>query len=171
MPRRTKGRLLATSSVLSYVLATQGVPGMIASAFEAITDNTYVFLMLLDLVLLVIGLVLDLLPAIIIFGPIFAGIAQGYSIDPVHFGIIFCVNLLIGLNTPPVGSGLFLRATIGRVRLEDLIREVRPFILVEIVALLIITYVPYLPRPFHARRQLFSAVDRSTPRRRVHLLT
>lgn len=136
--------LLATSSVLSYVLATQGVPGMIADAFEAATDNKYVFLLLLNIVLLVIGLVLDLFPAIIIFGPIFAGIAQDYGIDPVHFGVIFCVNLLIGLNTPPVGSGLFLGSAIGKVKLEELIREVRPFILMEIVALLLITYVPFL---------------------------
>lgn len=136
--------LLATSSVLSYVLATQGVPAMIASAFQATTDNPYVFLLLLNIVLIVIGLVLDLFPAIIIFGPIFATIAQGYGIDPVHFGIIFCVNLLIGLNTPPVGSGLFLGAAIGKVRLEELIREVRPFILMELVALLLITYVPFL---------------------------
>ncbi|WP_412051244.1 MULTISPECIES: TRAP transporter large permease [unclassified Hoeflea] len=136
--------LLATSSVLSYILATQGVPTMIANSFQAVTDNKYVFLMLMNISLLMIGLVLDLFPAIIIFGPIFAGIAQSYGVDPVQFGVVFCVNLLIGLNTPPVGSGLFLGAAVGKVRLEDLIREVRPFILMEIVVLLILTYVPFL---------------------------
>ena len=136
--------LLATSSVLSYILATQGVPRLIADGFGALTDNRYVFLLLLNVALLLIGVVLDLFPAIIIFGPIFASISQSYGIDPVHFGVIFCVNLLLGLNTPPVGSGLFIGAAVGKVRLEDLIREVRPFIAMEIVVLLLITYVPVL---------------------------
>lgn len=136
--------LLATSSVLSYILATQGVPALIASGFDAVTDNKYVFLLLMNIALLLIGLVLDLFPAIIIFGPIFAAVAQKYGVDPTQFGIIFCVNLLIGLNTPPVGSGLFLGAAIGKVRIGDLVREVRPFILMEIVVLLVLTYVPAL---------------------------
>jgi tripartite ATP-independent transporter DctM subunit len=136
--------LLAASSVLSYILATQGVPKLIAGAFEATTDNKYVFLFLVNIALLMIGVVLDLFPAIIIFGPIFASIAQSYGVDPVHFGIIFCVNLLLGLNTPPVGSGLFLGAAVGKVRIEDLIREVRPFIIMEFIVVLIITYVPFL---------------------------
>ena len=98
----------------------------------------------MNIILLLIGIVLDLFPAIIIFGPIFATIAQGYGVDPVHFGVIFCVNLLLGLNTPPVGSGLFIGAAVGKVRLEELIREVRPFILMELLVVLIITYVPFL---------------------------
>lgn len=136
--------LLATSSVLSYVLATQGVPAMIADGFRAVTDNKIVFLLLMNIALLLIGLVLDLFPAIIIFGPIFAKIAISYGVDPVQFGVIFCVNLLIGLNTPPVGSGLFLGAAVGKVKLEELIREVRPFILMELIVLLLLTYVPFL---------------------------
>lgn len=136
--------LLATSSVLSYVLATQGVPAMIAAAFHSVTDNKLVFLILLNISLILIGLVLDLFPAIIIFGPIFSAVSQSYGVDPVHFAIIFCVNLLIGLNTPPVGSGLFLGAAIGKVRIEELMREVRPFILIQFVALIVITYVPFL---------------------------
>lgn len=136
--------LLATSSVLSYILATQGVPQMIAAGFEAVTDNKYVFLLLLNIILLLIGIVLDLFPAIIIFGPIFATISASYGVDPVHFGVIFCVNLLLGLNTPPVGSGLFIGAAVGKVKLEELIREVRPFIAMEFLVVLIITYVPFL---------------------------
>lgn len=136
--------LLATSSVLSYVLATQGVPAMIADGFRAVTDSKIVFLLLMNIALLLIGLVLDLFPAIIIFGPIFSKIAISYGVDPVQFGIVFCVNLLIGLNTPPVGSGLFLGAAVGKVKLEALIREVRPFIAMELIVLLLLTYVPFL---------------------------
>ncbi|MDV6227270.1 TRAP transporter large permease [Nitratireductor aquimarinus] len=136
--------LLATSSILSYVLTTQGVPRYLAEFFTSVTENKYVFLLLLNVMLLAIGTVLDLFPAIIIFGPIFAQIADGYGVDPVHFAVVFCVNLLLGLNTPPVGSGLFIGAAVGRVKLEDLIRQVRPFILMEVVVLLVLTYVPAL---------------------------
>lgn len=136
--------LLATSSILSYVLTTQGVPRYLAEFFTSVTENKYVFLLLLNVMLLAIGTVLDLFPAIIIFGPIFAQIADGYGVDPVHFAVVFCVNLLLGLNTPPVGSGLFIGAAVGRVKLEDLIRQVRPFILMELVVLLVLTYVPAL---------------------------
>lgn len=149
--------LLATSSILSYVLTTQGVPRYLAEFFNAVTDNKYVFLLLLNVILLAIGTVLDLFPAIIIFGPIFAQIADGYGVDPVHFAIVFCVNLLLGLNTPPVGSGLFIGAAVGRVRLESLIREVRPFILMEFVVLLVLTYVPALTTELPAALMSFFA--------------
>jgi tripartite ATP-independent transporter DctM subunit len=134
--------LLATSSLFSYVLATQGVPNKIAETIGYITDNPLVFLLLMNITLLLIGLVLDLFPAILIFGPIFAPIASQYGIDPLQFGIIFCVNLIIGMNTPPVGSGLFIGASIGKVRVEELVKEIFPFIMMQIVVLFLITYVP-----------------------------
>ena len=136
--------LLATSSLFSYVLSTQGVPADIAAAFQGLTDNPLVFLLILNITLLAIGLVIDLYPAILIFGPIFAPIAHSYGIDPIHFGVVFCVNLIVGMNTPPVGSGLFIGAAIGRVTIEELIREITPFILMQLVVLALITYVPIL---------------------------
>jgi tripartite ATP-independent transporter DctM subunit len=134
--------LLATSNIFSYVLATENVPTLIANSMHSFTDNPLVFLLLINIILLLIGLVVDLFPAIFIFGPVFAPVAMSYGIDPLHFGLVFCVNLLVGLNTPPVGSGLFIGAAIGNVKLEELIREVTPFILIEFVILFIITYVP-----------------------------
>lgn len=136
--------LLATSSLLSYVLSTQGVPLKIAELLQSITENPVVFLLIMNLALLLIGLVLDLFPAILIFGPIFAPIASQYGIDPLHFGVVFCVNLILGLNTPPVGSGLFVGASIGKIRVEELIREITPFILMQLVVLALITFVPFL---------------------------
>jgi tripartite ATP-independent transporter DctM subunit len=136
--------LLATSSLLSYVLTTQGVPSLVADFIKSITDNPYVFLLIVNIALLLIGLVVDLFPAILIFGPILAPIAALYNIDPLHFGIIFCVNLILGMNTPPVGSGLFIGSSIGHVPIEDLIREITPFIIMQGFVILIITYVPAL---------------------------
>ncbi len=134
--------LLATSNLFSYILATENVPALLAARMHDITANPYVFLIILNLLLIIIGCVVDLFPAILIFAPIFGPVAASYGIDPLHFGLVFCVNLLIGLNTPPVGSGLFIGAAIGNVPIETLIGEVIPFILVEFAVLLAITYIP-----------------------------
>lgn len=136
--------LLATSSLFSYVLSSQGIPADIARAFDGLTDSPLVFLLILNITLLLIGLVIDLYPAILIFGPIFAPIAQQYGIDPIHFGVLFCVNLIMGMNTPPVGSGLFIGSAIGRVSIEALVKEIMPFVLMQMVVLMLITYVPVL---------------------------
>lgn len=136
--------LLATSSLFSYVLSTQGVPLTISEFLHSLTENPYVFLLLLNISLLLIGLVIDLFPAILIFGPIFAPVAYQYGIDPLHFGVIFCVNLILGMNTPPVGSGLFIGASIGKVGIEELIKEISPFIVMQLIVLALITYLPFL---------------------------
>jgi tripartite ATP-independent transporter DctM subunit len=136
--------LLATSNVFSFVLATENVPQRMAEFMHFLTQNKYVFLLILNVMLLFIGCVVDLFPAILIFAPIFAPIAASYGIDPLQFGVIFCINLLIGLNTPPVGSGLFIGAAIGGVRMERVITEVIPFNIVQLVVLLALTYIPFV---------------------------
>ena len=142
--------LLATSNIFSHILVTENVPVYLADFMFSITKNKYVFLFILNCILFVIGCLIDLFPAILIFGPIFAPISAKYGIDPLHFGIIFCVNLLIGLNTPPVGSGLVVGAAIGGVTVDELIREVVPFLLIQVVAIILITYIPiislFIPR-------------------------
>jgi tripartite ATP-independent transporter DctM subunit len=135
--------LLATSTVFSYVLATENVPVRVGEFLQAITANKYVFLLIANIALLLIGCVIDTFPAILIFAPIFVPIANSYGIDPLHFGVVFCVNLLIGLNTPPVGTGLFIGSAIGKVSIEKLIREVLPFTAVQLVVLVLITYFPW----------------------------
>lgn len=134
--------LLATSNLFSYILVTENVPTHLADFMHALTQNKYVFLFILNCTLFVIGCLVDLFPAILIFGPIFAPISASYGIDPLHFGIIFCVNLLIGLNTPPVGSGLIIGAAIGGVSMEELIQEILPFLGIQLVVLFLVTYVP-----------------------------
>ena len=142
--------LLATSNIFSYVLVTENVPHYLAEFMHSLTQNKYVFLLILNITLLIIGCMVDLFPAILIFGPIFAPIAASYGIDPLHFGVIFCVNLLIGLNTPPVGSGLIIGAAIGGITVEQLIKEIWPFLIIQVVVLFLITYFPaitlYIPK-------------------------
>lgn len=136
--------LLAASSLFSYVLTSQGIPSIIAEFLVGLTDNPLLFLLIVNIVLLLVGLVMDLYPAILIFAPILAPIAHQYGIDPIHFGIIFCVNLILGMNTPPVGSGLFIGASVGKIKVEALIKEIIPFLIVELIVLMLITYVPVL---------------------------
>jgi len=142
--------LLATSNIFSHILVTENVPVYVADFMFSITKNKYVFLFILNCILFVIGCLVDLFPAILIFGPIFAPISARYGIDPLHFGVIFCVNLLIGLNTPPVGSGLVVGAAIGGVTVDELIKEIMPFLWIQVAAIFLITYIPmitlFIPR-------------------------
>jgi tripartite ATP-independent transporter DctM subunit len=142
--------LLATSNLFGFVLVTENVPNHLAGFLHSITQNKYVFLLILNILLLVIGCMVDLFPAILIFGPILAPISASYGIDPLHFGVIFCTNLLVGLNTPPVGSGLIIGAAIGGVSVESLVKEMLPFFLIQLLVLLAITYISafslFLPR-------------------------
>lgn len=136
--------LLATSNVFSYVLTIENIPTFLASTLQDFTSSPYVFIIILNITLLAIGCIIDLFPAIFIFAPIFAPIADAYGIDPLHFGVLFCVNLLVGLNTPPVGSGLFIGSAIGKVSMEKLISEIIPFIILQLFVVLLISYIPYI---------------------------
>ncbi len=135
---------LATSTVFGQVMAIEQVPIKISEFLLSITTNKYIFLFIINIVLIILGCVLDTFPAIIIFAPILAPVAASYRINPLHFGVVFCVNQLIGLNTPPIGTGLFIGAVVGRVNIEDLVKEVTPFTLIQFIVLMLITYIPVL---------------------------
>lgn len=134
---------LATSTTFAYVLSTENVPIKVGAFLQSVTANKYIFLLIVNVVLLIIGCFLDTFPAILIFAPILAPIAIQYGIHPLHFGVVFCVNQLIGLNTPPIGTGLFIGSVVGKVSMEKLIVEVTPFTLTQLVIMLLITYFPF----------------------------
>jgi TRAP-type C4-dicarboxylate transport system permease large subunit len=117
-----------------------------------LTENKYVFLALVNVLFLVIGMFLDMGFAIIVLGPLIAPIAYQYGIDPIHFGLITCVNLTIGLATPPFGLVLFAACSVSGVKLSRLSWSILPFIGAELVVLMLVTYVPfftmYFPRLF-----------------------
>ena len=97
----------------------------------------------MNVLLLCIGFVLDLSPALLLTAPILLPVANYFKIDPVHFGLIVCFNLTVGLMTPPVGMQLFIGAQVGNVKLADLYKTILPFAAVSIVALFLITYIPW----------------------------
>jgi len=138
------GLMISAASALGWMLTSQGIPAAIGDAIFAATDNKYVILLLLNLVMLFVGTWMDITPAMIIFTPILLPIAMHVGVDPVHFGIILTVNLAIGLFTPPVGLCLFIACGIAEVQMSSVLKAVIPFFLVMISVLMLITYVPDL---------------------------
>jgi len=134
--------LIATSNAVSWLLTTQQVPRLIGQFLQHVTSSPAVFLLIVNIFLLIVGCLLDLSAAIIMFVPILAPIALIYGIDPLHFGFVVVLNLVIGLLTPPVGVCLFVVAGIARIPLERLVRAVWPFLLWQIAVLILVTYVP-----------------------------
>ena len=133
-----------------YLMAIMQLPAKATQLFLHMTDNKYVMLMLVNILLLLLGTFMDMAPMILICTPIMLPVMKALGVDPVHFGMIMLLNLGIGLITPPVGPTLFVGCAIGKVTMEEVSRELWPFYGAMCVALLIITYVPalslWLPR-------------------------
>jgi tripartite ATP-independent transporter DctM subunit len=136
--------IVALASVLAYALAIYQVPQTLAAGIRAISDSPYVFLLIVNLLLLVVGMFIETLAAIVVVTPILAPMAMSLGIDPVHFGSIIIVNLAIGMVTPPVGVNLFVVSTISGLNIEAMIRPLLGFLAVLVVDLMIITYIPAL---------------------------
>ncbi len=132
--------LIAMANLFGWLIAFEQIPQMIANSMLSISDNPFVFLLLVNIFLLIIGTLLDGIAALIILVPVFMPLVSGFQIDPIHFGVIICINLTIGLLTPPVGTGLFIVSSIAEVRFESLIKAVTPMLLLGIAMLLIVTY-------------------------------
>ncbi|MFA6448789.1 MAG: TRAP transporter large permease [bacterium] len=135
--------LIATASAFGFMLAYLGVPGKVAAALSAVSTNKIVILLLINIMLLVLGCIMDMAPLILIVTPVLLPVAVGVGMDPVQFGIMLMLNLGIGLCTPPVGSTLFVGCAIGKVSIEKMARSLWPFLLTMMIVLMLITYVPW----------------------------
>lgn len=141
---KTTGTILiivATGTVLGRVLTLENVPTMVAEALGSFTDSRIVILLVIDLVLLVVGCLMETTSAILILAPILAPIMSTYGVSPIHFGLIMVVNLSIGFITPPVGANLFVACGIGNIKFQTLVRNILPFLAALLVALVAITYI------------------------------
>ena len=136
--------LIATSTAYGWVLARQGIPLALANAFTGMTTHPWVFLLLANLLLLVVGTVMETVPAIIIFAPVLLPVAKQLGVDPVFFGVIMVVNLSMGLASPPSGATLFVSAAIAEESLDRVCRAVWPLLFSMIAILFLITFVPPL---------------------------
>ncbi|MBO4911219.1 MAG: TRAP transporter large permease [Butyrivibrio sp.] len=134
--------LISTSSIFGYCLTTLHVPSIAANMLVGFTSNPVVIALLIDLILLVLGCIMDMAPIILIATPILLPIAQSIGINPVQFGIMIVLNCGVGLLTPPVGAVLFIGSAVGKVKMEKVVKATLPFYLCMIIVLLLLTFVP-----------------------------
>lgn len=134
--------IIAASSILGYFFTYENIPRYVGDFMELYIHSPLAFLMTVNLILLILGFIIEPIPVILMMMPILGPLAHKYGLDPVHFGLIVCLNSLLGLLTPLVGGVLFVVASVTRVRFEDLGREVLPFLLVSWVVLFLISVLP-----------------------------
>ncbi|MCI8375014.1 MAG: TRAP transporter large permease [Lachnospiraceae bacterium] len=136
--------IISIASAMSYAITVLRIPqAMIALCMEYV-HSPAMFLLLVNIILLILGCVLDQSPALLMMTPILLPIAMKYGIDPVHFGVLCCFNLTIGLITPPIGMTLFVTANVAKVKLTDIFRGIIPFVFVGLAVLCLITWFPAL---------------------------
>ncbi|HNY80013.1 MAG: TRAP transporter large permease [Sedimentisphaerales bacterium] len=134
--------LIATSVAMSWVMASENVPQDISAYLVRLTDSKVVLLLLINAILLVVGMFMDMTPAVLIFTPIFLPIVEALGLNALHFGIVMIMNLCIGLCTPPVGTCLFLGCGIAETTVTRVMRHILPFYGAMVVTLLICTFIP-----------------------------
>ena len=134
--------LIATSSIFGFCLTRLHVPDMAANAIVGLTNNPILIALLLNLILLVLGCIMDMSPIILIATPILLPIAQSIGIDPIQFGVMVILNCGIGLLTPPVGAVLFIGSAVAKLPMEKVVKATLPVYLCMIITLLLVTFVP-----------------------------
>ena len=136
--------MISSASVLAWLLVIEKLPEQVATIFTSLSENKYIILLLINVLLILVGMLMDIVASLLILAPILAPLAIGLGVDPLHFGIMMCVNLNIALITPPMGGCLFIAMVVGEVSFHELIKSLWPFILVELVVLFLIVYIPPL---------------------------
>lgn len=134
--------LISASSAMSFVMAYAGIPEAISNGLLSLTENKYIILLLMNVILLVVGMFMDITPAILIFTPIFLPIAMKFGMTDIQFGVMLIFNMCLGNITPPVGSVLFVGCGIGHVTIEQVTPKLIPYFVVLVIALLMVTFIP-----------------------------
>ena len=137
--------LVAAANVFGWVLIFQKIPQNASEVVVSLTENPFVFMLLVNIILLFVGMIIDGIAALIMVVPILLPVAQNvYGIDPFHFGVVICINLILGLLTPPVGAGLYVASAMSRISPTRIFRALLPFLLVTIVNLILLSWHPWL---------------------------
>ena len=142
--------LIGFAASFGYIMTLMQIPLKITALLTTLSDNRYVILAMINIMLLVLGTLMDMAPLILILTPVLLPVAKAIGIDPVHFGMIMMVNLGIGLITPPVGAVLFVGSAVAKLRIEEVVRAMGPFFVILLAVLVMVTYLPaislWLPR-------------------------
>jgi len=136
--------IISTANLFGLIMSRERIPQMIAEVFMALSTNKYVFLLLVNLLLLFIGTMFETSASIIILSPLLYPIAMQFGIDPIHFGIVIIVNLAVGMVTPPVGINLFVTCNLAKIKIEAMAKYLVYYLAVLVLDIFIITYIPQL---------------------------
>jgi tripartite ATP-independent transporter DctM subunit len=137
--------LIATANVFGWVIIFEEVPQRLTLWMTELSNDPFVFLLLVNIALLIVGMFIDSLAALIIVVPLLLPVAQNnYGIDPFHFGVVVCINLVLGILTPPVGAGLFISAALTKVPVGKITRALIPFLLATLAVLVLLSWRPEL---------------------------
>ena len=136
--------LIAAAGAFGWILAYLQVPSLITNMLLTISDNKVVVFLLINLMLLILGCIMDMAPLILITTPILLPVVTAFGMDPVQFGVMLILNLAIGLCTPPVGSALFVGCSIGKIKVEKVVKAMLPMYAGMVVVLMLVTFVPSL---------------------------
>ncbi|MDR1856231.1 MAG: TRAP transporter large permease [Desulfovibrio sp.] len=136
--------VVATASAVAYFITLAQIPNQVANLFSPFIDSPTILLMVIMLFLLAAGMVMDLTPNVLIFAPVFYPLILQAGIDPYHFGLLFILNLGIGVITPPVGTVLYVVCGIGNIKIQNLVSKMLPFVIAEVVILFLLVIFPKL---------------------------
>jgi len=136
--------VIANASIFGWIIAHEQIPQKVANLFLFFTHNKWLILLFINIFLLFVGTFLETTASLIILTPILLPLATSLGIEPIHFGIIMVLNLVIGLTTPPLGVCLFVACSIAHISLEKISRAIIPFLLTSIFVLFLVTYIPQL---------------------------
>lgn len=136
--------LIGVSSIMSWVMAFTGIPTAISNGLLGLTDNKFIILLIINILLLVVGTFMDMTPACLIFTPIFLPVCTALGMNTIHFGIMMIFNLCIGTITPPVGTTLFVGVRVGNVKIETVFRQLQIYFAAIFIVLLLVTYIPQI---------------------------
>jgi C4-dicarboxylate transporter DctM subunit len=142
--------LIGTGAVLSYSMSFNGVPGQIAVGLQQLASNKFVFLLLVQAIFFIVGMIMDATPALLVLMPILTPIAVDYGVQPIHFGILVEANVALHMAMPPAGLALYAACAVSRVPIETVVRPLLPMIVILTLTMLVITYIEqfsmWLPR-------------------------
>jgi tripartite ATP-independent transporter DctM subunit len=142
--------LIGFAASFGYIMTLMQIPLKITTFFTSLSSNPLVILAMINIMLLILGTLMDMAPLILILTPILLPVVKVLGIDPVHFGMIMMVNLGIGLITPPVGAVLFVGSAVAKLKIEEVVIAMKPFFVIMLLVLLLVTYIPaislWLPR-------------------------
>ncbi|MEO8280633.1 MAG: TRAP transporter large permease [Ideonella sp.] len=136
--------LIGFAACFGYLMTLMQIPLKVTNFFTSVSDNKYVILMLINIMLLMLGTLMDMAPLILILTPILLPVVKALGVDPVHFGMIMMVNLGMGLITPPVGSVLFVGAAVAKLKMGVVVKAMKPFFIALFIVLMMVTYMPWM---------------------------